>query len=55
MADVITNNFRGDELNRRLYYPMVRLQNVQKTCAIGVIRDQRVRGTRCYDDLTGLS
>ena len=47
-ADIGTNNGRGDRLNPRLGYAMVRLDNWHNTCTIGLIRHRRVCGTICF-------
>ena len=38
VADIVTNNGRGDKLNTKLGYTMVRLDNLHKTCKKEVIR-----------------
>ena len=45
-----TRNVRKDELNPRLWYAMLRLDNRQNTCKIGVTGDRRFLRTRCSDD-----
>ena len=42
LSDIGTKNVREDELNPRLGYTMVRLDNRQKTCTRGVIWYRRV-------------
>ena len=37
LEDIGTNIFREDEFNPRWGYAMVRLDNLQNTCTIGVI------------------
>ena len=51
MEDIGTKNFIEDELNTRLGYAMVTLDNWQNSCAIGVIQDNDVWGTRCSDGI----
>ena len=55
LSDTGTNNVRNDEFNPRLGYAMVRLENGQNTCTMGVTRERIVWRTGCYKDSTGLS
>ena len=40
LADIGTNNGRGDKLNPRLGYTIVRLDNLHNTCKKEVIRER---------------
>ena len=42
LADIVTNNIREDDLNPRLVYYMLRLDNLQNTCTILMIGYRRV-------------
>ena len=50
LVDIVTNNSREGKLNPRLEYNMVRLDNWQNTCTIGVIGYRIVFITRWSDD-----
>ena len=45
LEDIGTNIVREDEFNPRWGYDMVRLENLQKSCTIGVKEYRRVRRT----------
>ena len=42
LADIETKNVREDELNHRLGYAMVKIDNIQNTCTGGMIGERRV-------------
>ena len=42
LEDILTKNVRENELNPRLGYAMVRIENLQKNCTIVVIGDRIV-------------
>ena len=50
MAYIGKNNFREEELNPRLEYTMIILDNLQRTCTVWVIGDRKVLRTRCSDE-----
>ena len=54
MSDILTKNVRDDELNTRLVYDIVRLDNWKNTCTRGVIGNRRVQRTIYSYDLTVL-
>ena len=54
MSDILTKNVRDDELNTRLVYDIVRLNNWKNTCTRWVIGNRRVQRTICSYDLTVL-
>ena len=49
LPDIGTNNNGEDELNPRLGYVIVRLDNIQNSCTRGVIRYRRVWITMCSE------
>ena len=55
LSDIWTNNNREDELNPRLGYNIVRLDNWHNTSTQGVIGYTIVLIIRYFDDSTGLS
>ena len=55
LADIGTKNVRDGELNNRLEYTMVILDNWYNTCTRGVIGYRRIWRAICSDELTGLS
>ena len=47
LAEIATKNVGETGFNPRMKYIVVRLDNWDKTCTIGVTEDIRVCGTRC--------
>ena len=49
-GDFLAKNVIKGELNPRLRYALVRLENLQNSCTRGVIGDMRLSRTKCSDE-----